>query len=688
MSRRRAVLSMLGVLALVVGVAIGPGLPVTSGHTAQAAETASSSGDGTTASGPTTLFSEDFESLPMGTTSQSLKDYRSAGGRDYSHGVDGQWLDTARCNGVVMRADATADEELVPSECDPAKWMTPYSAAIGMLNGASADNDNTALIDGTLGGTSTTAGGVIFDSGTIILAAPGKRFLWVAADVATTGSATSGSCSLASNPPRYTFLLGGTPLDAASLTACDAANHKSFDLQSQARVAGTLAPTGGSALLWGGGDFSLQIKNDPDSDSGSGDDGAIDNIRVEDVTPTVSLGADVAPVKAGETAQLAVTVANTPDSRGRLDGKAGWGFTLNLPEGVELAADPQPESPVAYAASAAAGEETTATECPAAIRRDDGAGNSVRVSDGELAPGQSSCTVTIPVRQTAGYDPGRTVRPTLTSDSLTGLDGIDRAASGRTEQVLTFTDAVAPTVPALQPSAGAAVSGVAEAGATVTVASSAATCAGEGGAADETATATAGTDGAFTVRLPKRQPDGSSLFVSVADAAGNRSACTQLMVLADPPPAPDVSGVVDGVATGTALPGTTVVVTDASGSTLVQAPVDENGRFRLRVAAPVGSEVALFSQDAAGNRSEPVTVRVAPAAAPASNRPVVAHPLARDASPAPTPARTLPRTGLADTGWPAAAALLLLTGAGLAVLARAGRRRPLPGAAPDEGARR
>jgi hypothetical protein len=543
-------------------------------------------------------------------------------------------------------------------------------------------DSNAALGSATAQGLSTGQDvAVIFDSGeitpiaTTTAARAEARFLQ-----ASMAAADAHGCS--KNMAQYDFLLRGrdsSPTEIASgMTVCDysagAKNETVAAILPRSDQSGQDGAEGQWSALWGGGTFSLVIENHPVSTDADGDDGAIDDIRVDDVTPTVSLGADATPVKAGETAQLTVTVANTPDSRDRLEGKEDWGFTLNLPTGLELAAEP--EASATYAASAAAGKETTETECPAAIRQgDDGAGNSVQVSDGELAPGQSSCTVTIPVRQTAGYDPGRTVQPTLTSDSLTGLDGIDRALPGRTEQMLTFTDAVAPVVPTLQPSDGTAVSGVSEAGATVTVAPSASTCTGEGVDTAALTTATVGADGTFTVPLPRRQPDGSSLFVSVADAAGNRSACTQLTVLADPPPAPDVFGVADGVATGTALPGTTVVVTDARGRTLVQAPVDENGLFRLRVAAPVGSEVALFSRDAAGNRSEPVTVRVAPAAAPAPNRPIAAHPLARDESSAPMSARALPRTGLAGTGWPAAIALLLLTGLALVALARVGGRR-------------
>lgn len=642
MSRGRGVLSLLGALALVAGIVPVPFPEVTSAAAA-----------GTTETGETTrpIYTEDFEgsdapSLISGYVSHANR--VSIGSSPYS--ADAAWSNGPNCNGIVLRGDADAD--LFGCDSGTVKdWMAPYAAALGEASGIGAMNH--ALASATRG---NTQDGKIF--GTSAITGTSGRFLWASADVAGDAQIDNeNNCTLTRNTaPAYTFRLrsddGVAVFGSGGQTVCDGDNRQSSALNTRV-VVSTLVPSNGTALYWPHSDASLEIWNETATSDGQGDDGAIDNIRIADVTPTVSMQFADSDLRAGGTATLRITVSNTSNPLGGYDTKSGWGFQVTPQNGLEVVDAPSE--------STCGGRTSTV-------------GGDLRIDDGMLSQGSQRCTIAVHVKQASAEDPGVSKSYAVSLSSTGGVDATISTAAVR------FEDAVAPTVPTLQPSDGAAVSGVTEAGATVTVATSASTCTGEGvnAVALTTATVTAGADGTFTVPLPRRQPDGSSLFVSVADAAGNHSACTQLTVLADPPPAPDVSQVADGMATGTALPGTTVVVTDARGRKLVQAPVDENGLFRLRVAAPVGSEVALSSRDAAGNRSEPVTMRVAPAteAAPAPNRPVAARPLARDESSAPMPARTLPRTGLAGTGWPTAIALLLLTGLALVALARVwGRRR-------------
>jgi hypothetical protein len=639
------VLSAFGALVLVAGVAIGSSLPGPSIHPAHAdADTAGTAGGDAGASGATTLFSEDFEANDAA-SAVSLSDYGSTG-HDYTAGVDPQWLDTSKCNGIVLGGAATSlpDESAEPDEDEPGcaaaqnlPWMTPLVTKLAELHGVTS---NSALVSVTRGGTSTP-GGVIFDSGSISASA-GTRYLRVSAD-----AADAQGCK--NSPPRYVFSLivgtSTTPLNADDpLTACAGENASG----ATGAVASRLIP--GVARFWSGetGTFSLRISNETGTASGDGDDGAIDNIRVEDVTPTVSQRFAESSVKAGDTAKIVVTVHNTQNSLGGYDAKSDWGFADRVPVGLQV--------------STANAIESSCGDAMATVDDDE----TVSITGGDLGAGETSCTVTIPVQQASGYDEGAaTSYYSLDADALTLLVGLDRIDGGTgAEQTITYTDAKPPLVPNLQPSAGTTVSGTTEAGATVTVAT---VC--DGDRAHELGRDQADAAGAFEVRLTSKQPDGTALLVRAADAEGNASACTALTVLAAPPPAPDVSDVADGVATGTAEPGTTVVVTDAKGHALAQAPADGTGRFRLRVAAPVGSEVTLYAQDAAGNRSAPVTAVVA-----APNRPVTAYPLAAAAPSVPSLPQALPRTGLGEAGWPAAIALMMLTGVALVVLARAGGR--------------
>lgn len=647
MWRWRAVLTVIGVLALAGGTLTGPdlaGASVRAGHLAQAAEAFGSGGSSET--GTRTLFREDFEGLSQGATAQPLREDRGGGGvsESYRGGVysaDLEWLDTSLCNGIVLGGDAQA--ELFGCDAGAVTdWMAPYVSALGAKSGLGSMNH--ALASATSG---KTGSGKILGTGAI--AGTSGRFLWVAADVAGDARIGDSGCTLTrSNAPAYTFeLRSGSDtaiFGAGGQTVCNGVNGSS---SPDNRAVSTLVPSNGTALYWPHGDAALDIRNETATADGQGDDGAIDNIRIVDVTPTLSMRFADADLRAGDTAVLHITVSNTRNPLDGLDAKSGWGFEVAPQAGLEMVGAPS---------------ENT---CGGTTRT---VGGGLQLSDGTLPQGSPTCTIAVRVKQLSSEDPGVSKNYGV---SLSHADGVD--AQNPSAKV-TFTDAVAPTVPTLQPSNGRTVAGTAEKGATVTVSTA------EGKALGS---ATAGPDGTFTVTLPSAQTDGTTLLVGAADHDQNASAPTGLTVSGAPPRAPRDVMMVDSVASGTAQPGALVFVVDADGRTLGQATADAAGRFRLNAQAGPGSTVSMIAQDMAGNRSEPVMWRVGPAVGKvlAVNHPVAAHPLARaePSAPAPahmrTPARTLPRTGLAGTGWPAAIALLLLTGLALVALARVGGRR-------------
>ncbi|WP_047149719.1 Ig-like domain-containing protein, partial [Pseudomonas sp. TJI-51] len=149
--------------------------------------------------------------------------------------------------------------------------------------------------------------------------------------------------------------------------------------------------------------------------------------------------------------------------------------------------------------------------------------------------------------------------------------------------------------------AGSQLSGRGEAGSTVQVRDAAGTV---------IATGTVGADGTFVITLDPAVKDGSTLQVTLTDAAGNVSqpgAVTSPDLL--PPAQPTDLALADGVTfTGRGEPGATVQVRDAAGNLLGSAVVNQDGTFSLSLSPAQANGEALDVRlvDAAGNSSTPL----------------------------------------------------------------------------------
>jgi hypothetical protein len=168
---------------------------------------------------------------------------------------------------------------------------------------------------------------------------------------------------------------------------------------------------------------------------------------------------------------------------------------------------------------------------------------------------------------------------------------------------------VAPSAPAVNPTAGVTVTGTADAGTTVEVRNSSATLLGTGIAAP---------DGSFVITLSPVQPHGSVLSVTAADTA-NTSAATQVTVDSLAPGVPLVDPTTGHSVSGSAEPGATVVVRDSSGTVVGTTVAASDGSFTaiLSPVQPHGEVLSVRAVDASGNTSAPASVTVdtvAPAA--------------------------------------------------------------------------
>ncbi|MBF4607658.1 Ig-like domain-containing protein [Curtobacterium sp. VKM Ac-1393] len=128
-------------------------------------------------------------------------------------------------------------------------------------------------------------------------------------------------------------------------------------------------------------------------------------------------------------------------------------------------------------------------------------------------------------------------------------------------------------------------------------------------------------DGNFTVELDEPLKDGShDVVVVVEDKAGNESDPTKTTVKIDTetPDAPVVTSPSDlangqGPITGTAEPGSTVIVRDEDGKEIGTGIADEDGNFTVELDEPLkdGShDLEIVVEDKAGNESDPTKTTV------------------------------------------------------------------------------
>ena len=171
---------------------------------------------------------------------------------------------------------------------------------------------------------------------------------------------------------------------------------------------------------------------------------------------------------------------------------------------------------------------------------------------------------------------------------------------------VTAPDITAPNAP-LQLTlngAGTVLSGIGEAGATVTVRSSLGVVLG---------TATVALDGTFNANLSAAQLNGQLLSVSQRDAAGNVSLLANLSAVDTTPPAALTNVTLNGAGlqvSGNGEAGATVRVTGTAGVVLGTAVVNAAGGFvvSLSTAQLNGQVLSVLQADVAGNASAVATV--------------------------------------------------------------------------------
>ncbi|MGU1365744.1 Ig-like domain-containing protein, partial [Pseudomonas aeruginosa] len=183
--------------------------------------------------------------------------------------------------------------------------------------------------------------------------------------------------------------------------------------------------------------------------------------------------------------------------------------------------------------------------------------------------------------------------------------------TGNTSAPATTTvDSVAPAAPVVNPSNGAEISGTADPGATVTLTE------GSGNPIGQVPADGSGT-WSFTPSTPLA--DGTVVNATATDPAGNTGGQGSTTVDAIAPATPTVNLSNGSSLSGTAEPGSTVILTDGNGNPIAEVTADGSGNWTYTPSTPIanGTVVNVVAQDAAGNSSPPATVTIDSSAPPA-----------------------------------------------------------------------
>ncbi|HEH9242349.1 TPA: BapA prefix-like domain-containing protein [Pseudomonas aeruginosa] len=204
-----------------------------------------------------------------------------------------------------------------------------------------------------------------------------------------------------------------------------------------------------------------------------------------------------------------------------------------------------------------------------------------------------------------------TYTPSTPIANGTVVNVVAQDAAGNSSPGASVTvDSQAPAAPVLNPSNGTTLSGTAEPGATVTLTDGSGNPIGQ-------VTADGSGNWSFTPSTPLA--DGTVVNATATDPAGNTGGQGSTTVDAIAPATPTVNLSNGSSLSGTAEPGSTVILTDGNGNPIAEVTADGSGNWTYTPSTPIanGTVVNVVAQDAAGNSSPPATVTVDSSAPPA-----------------------------------------------------------------------
>lgn len=234
-------------------------------------------------------------------------------------------------------------------------------------------------------------------------------------------------------------------------------------------------------------------------------------------------------------------------------------------------------------------------------------------SSGTLLSGTAEAGSTLIVSDASGRVIGRTTADAVGNWTLAPspalpdnaqISVVARDAAGNTSPPANVViDASAPAAPLLDPSNGRVLSGSAEPGSTLTIRDLA------GNLIAETAV---GANGTWSITLATPIPNSAQIRVIATDASGNASPAASLTIDSAAPAAPTVALSNGRDISGSAEPGSTVILTGSGGVAIGQVIADANGNWTFTPGTPLGNGtlVNVVARDAAGNTSPASSITI------------------------------------------------------------------------------
>ncbi|MCS9550213.1 Ig-like domain-containing protein [Pseudomonas aeruginosa] len=292
------------------------------------------------------------------------------------------------------------------------------------------------------------------------------------------------------------------------------------------------------------------------------------------------------------------------------DGSGNWTFTPSTPLSNGTVVNATATDPSGNASSPASVTVDAVAPATPVVNPSNGS-----TLSGTAEPG---ATVTLtdgngnPIGQVTADGSGNwSFTPTTPLPNGTVVNATATDASGNTSAGSSVTvDSVAPATPVINPSNGTTLSGTAEPGSSVTLTD------GNGNPIGQV-TADGSGNWSFTPSTPLA--DGTVVNATATDPAGNTGGQGSTTVDAIAPATPTVNLSNGSSLSGTAEPGSTVILTDGNGNPIAEVTADGSGNWTYTPSTPIanGTVVNVVAQDAAGNSSPPATVTVDSSAPPA-----------------------------------------------------------------------
>ncbi|MGR0105608.1 Ig-like domain-containing protein, partial [Pseudomonas aeruginosa] len=292
------------------------------------------------------------------------------------------------------------------------------------------------------------------------------------------------------------------------------------------------------------------------------------------------------------------------------DGSGNWSFTPGTPLANGTVVNATASDPTGNASSPASVTVDAVAPATPVVNPSNGT-----TLSGTAEPG---ATVTLtdgngnPIGQVTADGSGNwSFTPTTPLPNGTVVNATATDASGNTSAGSSVTvDSVAPATPVINPSNGTTLSGTAEPGSSVTLTD------GNGNPIGQV-TADGSGNWSFTPSTPLA--DGTVVNATATYPAGNTSGRGSTTVDGVAPTTPTVNLSNGSSLSGTAEPGSTVILTDGNGNPIAEVTADGSGNWTYTPSTPIanGTVVNVVAQDAAGNSSPPATVTVDSSAPPA-----------------------------------------------------------------------